>query len=63
MAASVKPEPMKIEVDGDICTVTIDLRYEMGKSKSGNSMLVASTGGNTLIGQGVKLGVNAYKPL
>jgi hypothetical protein len=48
--------------DGDKLYIEIDLTADMGASKSGKSILVASTGGNrTVSGTDVKLGINAYR--
>ena len=54
---------VKMSVKDNTLTITIDLSKELGESKSRKSMLVASTGGNVLIGDdGIKIGVNCYKP-
>ena len=45
---------------GSILTLTIDLSKNLGKSKSGNSTLVASTKGNQAIGN-CKIGLNVYR--
>lgn len=47
---------------GTILTLTIDLAKSQGKSKSGNSILVASTGGNQALGD-VRVGVNVFRPI
>ena len=50
------------EKDG-VLTVVIDLKQELGLSKSEKTMLIATTGGNVTIGDdGVKIGINCYKP-
>lgn len=49
-------------IDGDLLTIKVDLSKELGRSKSGKTMIVASTGGNVDIGHsGIKLGLNMYK--
>ncbi len=49
-------------LDGMKLTLVIDLAQSSGPSKSGKSIIVATTGGNQSIGTtGIKLGLNAYK--
>jgi hypothetical protein len=43
-------------------TLTIDTRRSFGESKSGKSVMVASTNGNTRIGD-VTVGVNVYRSI
>ena len=52
-----------MSVEKDILTVKIDLSKSLGDSKSGKTVLVATTGGNQLIEghPGLKIGVNCYK--
>jgi ABC-type uncharacterized transport system YnjBCD ATPase subunit len=57
------PEPMKVDVVGDILTITIDLRANLGPSGSGKSTVVATTRGNVTLADGVKLGLNCYRPI
>ena len=46
----------------DILTITVDLSQDLGPSKSGKTVLVASTGGNQLVyGRSEKLGLNVYR--
>jgi hypothetical protein len=52
-----------MSVEGDQLTLTIDLSAELGPSKSGQTILVASTGGNQLVfGREEKIGLNVYRP-
>jgi hypothetical protein len=52
---------IEIRVEGDKAVITFDLKARHGPSGSGKSQIVASTGGNVLIGgTEVKLGLNAY---
>lgn len=55
---------IKMALQGKTLTLTIDLGHSLGKSKTGKSTLVASTGGNVSIpgSGGIKLGINCYKP-
>ena len=53
---------MNVTVKDNICTITFDVTANLGPSKSGKTVLVATTGGNKLIpGTDVMLGMNAYK--
>ncbi len=58
--SSMKNVDMKVE--GDILTVTIDLAKEFGPSKSGKTIIIASTEGNKSVpGKDHKIGLNVYK--
>ena len=53
---------IKTEVNGDILTITVDLSKEQGMSKSGKTMIIATTSGNIAIdGRDEIMGVNIYK--
>jgi cysteine synthase len=53
---------IKVSVKGSIATITIDLAQNLGPSKSGKTVLVATTSGNVNIpGTDVTLGLNAYR--
>lgn len=43
--------------------ITIDLKKKGTPSKSGKSLVLASTQGNQDIGNGIRLGLNCYKPV
>lgn len=47
--------------EGDILTLTIDLSKSFGRSASGKSVIVATTGGNQPLGDGTFIGLNVYK--
>lgn len=47
--------------DGKRLTIEIDLTQDFGKSKSGKTNIVATTGGNVEVLPGVKLGINCYR--
>ena len=51
------------EIKGNILTLTIDLSKEIGESKTGKSINIATTNGATVVEgfPGVKLGLNCYK--
>jgi hypothetical protein len=53
---------VKMEVKGDVLTITVNLKQSFGKSKSGKSEVIASTGGNTNVpGREEKIGLNVYR--
>jgi hypothetical protein len=49
--------------NGDTLTVTIDLSKSLGPSKSGRTIMVASTQGNATVPgpEGIKIGLNVYR--
>lgn len=47
-------------IEGSILTIVIDLDAKAEPSKSGKTLIVASTGGNKLIGD-IVIGLNAYR--
>lgn len=53
---------VKIDKKGDILTITVDLSKNSGPSKSGKSIVIASTLGNTIVDPEKKiyLGLNVY---
>lgn len=65
MAAEGRIGRMKnvdMQVQGDTLTVTVDLSKEFGPSKSGKTIIVASTEGNkTIPGRIEKIGLNVYR--
>jgi hypothetical protein len=63
MATKSTSDPMTVEVEGDTLVIRIDLTSDQGLSSSGKSRIVASTHGNMLVGNGVKLGLNCYRPV
>jgi hypothetical protein len=50
-----------IETKGTTLTITIDLSKEFGRSKSGKTIIIATTGGNKEVADGVHMGLNIYK--
>ena len=51
------------KVSGNILTITVDLSKKFGTSKSGKSIVIASTEGNISV-EGhpeIKAGINVYK--
>jgi hypothetical protein len=49
-------------VKGGALFIRFDSGQDFGPTKSGKSRTVASTGGNTTVAAGLKLGVNVYDP-
>ncbi len=51
-----------LKVKDKILTITIDLNKEFGRSKSGKTIIVASTEGNVSVpgAENIKVGVNVY---
>jgi len=53
---------VEMTVDKDLLRITVDLSKEFGPSKSGKTIIVASTEGNQLVyGREEKIGLNVYK--
>jgi hypothetical protein len=51
-----------MKLDGDILTLEVDLSQTLGDSKSGKTVIVATTGGNQLVyGRTEKIGLNIYR--
>ena len=49
-------------IKDDILTITVDLTYDAGPSKSGKTIIIASTQGNKQIpGTGATIGLNIYR--
>lgn len=50
--------------EGDLLRITVDLSQELGPSKSGKTVILASTGGNQLVpGREEKIGLNVYRKI
>jgi len=47
--------------DGNKLTVTIDLSKNQGRSKTGKSLMVATTGGFYALGEGYAISINCIK--
>jgi len=52
---------IKATVEGNILKVEVDLTETFGPSKSGKTIIIASTEGNQPIAPGVFAGINVYK--
>ena len=53
---------VEMSVDADILTIKIDLSKEFGPSKSGKTIMIATTSGNvTVPGREEIIGLNVYK--
>ena len=55
---------VEMNVKGDKLTIVVDLKARLGASKSGKTILVASTEGNVSVpgAEEIKLGLNLYVP-
>lgn len=51
---------VRFEIRDDILIVNIDLRERLGSSRSGQSIVIASTEGNHEIRPGMFFGLNVY---
>ncbi len=61
-ARRVGMKNVEMEVSGDILTLTTDLTKDFGPSKSGKTIIVASTEGNKSVpGREEKIGLNIYR--
>lgn len=54
---------IEMTTKGDILTIKVDLSKTFGRSKSGKTTIIATTGGNVSVPEHpeVKVGVNIYK--
>ena len=54
---------IELDREGDTLVLRIDMTKELGRSKSGKSLLIATTAGNVTVPgpEGAKLGLNLYK--
>ena len=53
-----------MKVEGSILTIKVDLTQSYGASKSGKTIIVASTQGNVPVGiatNGIRIGLNVYQ--
>ena len=48
-------------VDGKTLTITVDLSKSFGRSASGKTTIIATTGGNQPVAPGVFCGLNVYR--
>ena len=61
MKATKVGRNVEFEIEGQYVTLVIDLNAQTEPSKSGKTLIVATTGGNKPIGDGFVLGLNLYK--
>lgn len=52
---------VELKLDGNILTIKVDLSKTFGASKTGKSIVIASTEGNQAVQPGIMLGLNVYK--
>lgn len=55
---------IEMKKDGDILTIKINLAERHGKSTSGKSIVIGTTGGNASVpgAEDIKIGINCYTP-
>ena len=54
---------VEASITDNTLTLTIDLKKQLGPSKSGKTLLVATTNGNATLPDGSRIGVNVYRGL
>lgn len=54
---------LEIKETADQIIITIDKKHDGGVSGSGKSQIIATTSGNISLSDGIKLGLNCYRPL
>lgn len=55
---------VKLEVKGNVLTITVNLKAQATPSKSGKSEVIATTSGNVSVpGTDAKIGLNVYRPV
>jgi hypothetical protein len=52
---------VETKIEGTKLTIVVDLSKNLGPSKSGKTIIVASSKGNVEVAPGVKMGINVYK--
>ena len=52
---------VETKIDEKILTIKVDLSKTFGPSKSGKTIIIASTEGNQPLQNGVVMGLNVYK--
>ena len=55
-------ENMEMTIEGDTLTITVNLKEDLGLSKSGKTRIIATSRGNAKIpGTDATIGLNIYK--
>lgn len=57
-----KSRNVEFENDGETLTITVNLKAKRWESASGKSEMIATTGGNIDVGDGITVGLNVYTP-
>ena len=52
---------VEVKIDGNKLNIEIDLTKDYGPSKSGKTIIIATTEGNKLIKDDIRLGLNCYR--
>ena len=53
-------ENVNKRIDGHTLTLTVDLNRRLGASKTGKTVVIASTKGNVQVAPGIYVGLNVY---
>jgi hypothetical protein len=63
MAAKEIGKNVKVEVKGDVLTITVNLKGDQGASASGKTRIIGTTQGNVQLDgtDGAVLGLNLYR--
>lgn len=62
MPTTTNAKNATIENDGSTLTIVVDLTKQVGPSSSGKSLVIATTAGSIDAGDGIKVGLNVYRP-
>jgi hypothetical protein len=52
---------LDFKIEGNVLTIKVDLSKTFGASKTGKSIIIASSEGNQPVAPGVVAGINVYK--
>ena len=52
---------LEFKVEGSVLTIKVDLSKTFGASKTGKSIIIASSEGNQPVAPGIVAGINVYK--
>jgi hypothetical protein len=52
---------LEFKVEGNVLTIKVDLSKTFGASKTGKSIIIASSEGNQPVAPGIVAGINVYK--
>jgi len=52
---------LDFKIEGNVLTIKVDLSKTFGASKTGKSIIIASSEGNQPVAPGIVAGINVYK--